>query len=300
MDKKIIITGGTGLIGQHVISTLISDGYDVYATYSREKPNIDNVTWIKCDILNYNDINNLFLCVNASYLMHLAWVVEGDFFNSNLNFDFIVSGINILKAFKLHGGKRAIYTGTGTEYDYSQYPINENYRLKPQSIYASCKNSLREIAEVYCKNNNIEFLWCRIFNVIGYNKNKTRLTAYIINNLLEDKEVTINNGNFFRDYIYTKDLAFYLVELLKTNTQGAINVCSGTAVKLEDYAIKIAKLLNKEHLLKINTNTHDKNIVNYLGNNNKLLSIVEKEPKYSIDSALDDILDEIKNKELIK
>ena len=291
--KKVILTGATGLIGKETIEPLIKDGFEVYALTSKNPPFSTQVHWIQCNLFDETSIKNVFLTVKPQYLLHFAWITTGDFVKSNINFDFVIASLNLLKYFNENDGKRAVYVGTGTEYAFSDEPMSENTPLEPKTVYAKCKNNLRELAELYCEQNDISFAWGRVFNAIGYDDNKKRLTAYIIDNLLQDKESTVNSGHLIRDYMYTKDLAKMFVKLLESDITGAINVCSGKGMSLREYILKLAEKMNKTELLTIKNIHPDNQSLVYVGDNSKFLSLIDYQPEFSIDTAIDDILNKI-------
>ncbi|MDR2191762.1 MAG: NAD(P)-dependent oxidoreductase, partial [Endomicrobium sp.] len=125
----------------------------------------------------------------------------------------------------------------------------------------------------------------------GHNENAKRLTAHIINSIKNNKEVTINTGSLVKDYIYSKDIAGAFVKFLDGDTQGIVNICSGRAITLADYALTIAKKLGRPDLIKIlNEPTTQPKVI--VGDNSKLSTEVGYKIQYSLDQALDNILND--------
>ena len=249
--KKVIVTGVTGSIGQYIVEPLKELGFEIYGI-GRKDFVTDKFHYIKADINNSIEIKNIFDKVQPEYLIHLAWDLSKGYFHSNTNFDMITASISILKYFKNNGGKKAIYVGTYAEYSFDNIPAKEYDRLEPANIYSKCKNYLREIAELYCKTNNIDFCWARVFNTYGENDNNTRLFPYIISSLKNNQKVSINHSQLYKDYIYSGDAAKILSLIINSNITGIINICSGKGIKLKDLAIMIAKKLGKTNLLELN------------------------------------------------
>ncbi|MDR1123784.1 MAG: NAD(P)-dependent oxidoreductase [Elusimicrobiota bacterium] len=289
-SKKVIITGASGLIGKEIITPLKEAGFDIYAlTIDVNNPVIEGVTWVPCNIFDNKKTKEIFNYIKPQYLIHLAWVVTENYITSNLNFDFLKSSLGLLKFFHDAGGKRAVFTGTCLEYGQKAIPLKENDTIEPLGIYGKCKNYLREIAEIYCTNNNISFAWGRIFYVYGKGEHPKRLTASIINSLKENKPIQVNHAQLHRDYIYTKDIAGALTELLKSDINGIVNICSGKSISIGEYTEKIAKKLGKEDLL-ILKELPTPQPAKIIGNNTRLTEEVKYKIKYDIDIALDEIL----------
>ena len=244
--KKVIVTGINGLIGQYITEPLKDLGFEVYGIGTKYiKTNKFN--YIKIDINNISKLRKIFNQIEPQYLIHLAWDIED--LNSNNHFKLLSSSISMLDCFKECGGKKAVYIGTCFEYKYKRIPLKENDKLNPTTIYAKCKNYLREISELYCDKNNIDFCWARIFYTYGKNESNKRLFPQIINGLKNNQKVSINHSHLKRDYIFAGDVAKAISLILNSKFNGIINICSGKSISLENIAITIAKKLNKLELL---------------------------------------------------
>ena len=248
--KKIIVTGITGSIGQYIVTPLKELGFDVYGIGTRNISTKD-FNYINLNINDHEKIKKVFHDIKPEYLIHLAWDLSKGYFHSNTNFDMLTSSINILKYFKDNNGKKAIYIGTYAEYSFDTIPAKEHDRLNPITVYAKCKQYLKDIAELYCQSNSIDFCWARIFNTYGENDNNTRLFPYIINSLKNNEKVSINHSQLEKDYIYAGDVARILSLIIDSNINGIINVCSGKGLKLKDLAIIIAEKFGKVNLLEL-------------------------------------------------
>lgn len=244
--KKVIVTGINGLIGQYITEPLKDLGFEVYGIGTKYIKTTE-FNYIKTDINNANKLRKIFNQIEPQYLIHLAWDIED--LNSNNHFKLLSSSISMLDCFKECGGKKAVYIGTCFEYKYKRIPLKENDKLNPTTIYAKCKNYLREISELYCDKNNIDFCWARIFYTYGKNENNKRLFPQIINGLKNNQKVSINHSHLKRDYMFAGDVAKAISLILNSKFNGIINICSGKSISLENIAITIAKKLNKLELL---------------------------------------------------
>lgn len=267
--KKIIVTGITGSIGQYIVEPLKKLGFEVYGIGRRDLFT-NEFHYIKADINNSIDMLNIFNQIKPEYLVHLAWDLGVDHYVSNSNFELLASSLNILKYFKENGGKKAIFIGTCLEYKFKNTPLKENDELNPTTIYSKCKNYLRELSELYCSNNNIDFVWCRIFNTYGKDDQMDRLFPFIINSLKNNRKVSINHSQLKKDYIYAGDVAKIISLICDSNINGVINICSGVAISLREFATIIATEMNKENLLELmELDTNSPNII--IGDNSRIL-----------------------------
>ena len=265
--KKILVTGINGLIGQYISEPLIELGFEVYGIGTK---NIitDKFHYIQLDINNSTEIEKIFFKIKPEYLIHLAWNIKD--LNSNYHFNLLASSINVLNSFYKNGGRRAVYIGSCFEYKFKELPLKESDELNPTTAYSICKNYLREISEFYSNKNNINFCWARVFYVYGKNENPKRIFPYIINNLKENKKVIINHSQLQKDYMFAGDVAKAIAFITNSDAKGIINICSGKAISLGEFALIIAKKMNKEHLLELKElETNEPNVI--VGDNSKLI-----------------------------
>ncbi len=288
-EKRVLLTGGTGLIGSQVPEALQSHGFDVYGlTIDRDNPD-SGVHWIKGDVFDAACIDAIFNEVKPQYLLNLAWCARDDYLTSNLNYQFRDAGISLLKLFAKHGGRRAVYAGTCFEYAFKNTPLKEDDALDPQSVYANCKNELCLVASQFAMESGLSFGWGRIFYVYGKNEHPTRLTASIINSLKQNEKVCVRTSQLKKDYLYTKDIAGAFAAFLDSSVEGVVNICSGKALSLKEYATAIARQMNKCELLECATEpTSQPPII--VGDNARLLREVGYLPRYDLETAIKEIL----------
>lgn len=289
-SKKVFLTGGTGLIGKELWMPLAAAGFDVYAlTVDDNMPSVPGITWIKGNLFDDALLAHTFARIKPQYLLNMAWAATGDYQTSNINFEFVRAGLSLLKYFAVHGGKRAVFAGTCFEYAFKDAPLKETDSVNPPNVYAYCKNALRGLAECFCQANGISFAYGRIFYVYGRGEHEKRLTASIIHTLKAEKRVQINHSQLVKDYIYTKDIAAAFTALLDSQTQGAVNICTGKGISLAEYARTLARLMGREDLLDLKTLPTNQP-TSITGDNTRLTREVGFTPRYSLEEALKEII----------
>lgn len=288
-NKKVLLTGVTGLVGKEVIKPLQDLGYEISALTIDDNNPDNGVKWIKCNLFDDNSVKKAFEQVKPTHLLNFAWATTGDYLTSDINFEFVKAGLNLLKHFKANGGKRAVFVGTCFEYQFKDEPLKETDPTNPQTLYAVCKDALHRMAEEYCKINDISFGYGRIFYVYGHGENEKRLTAHLIKTLSNNGEVIINCGRLVKDYMYTKDIAGGFAAFLNSNVEGTVNMCTGKEISLEDYSTYIARKLGKEKYLIIKQEeTNQPPLI--VGDNTRLTKEVGYKIQYSFEQAIDEIL----------
>lgn len=288
-SKKVLVTGATGLIGRELAEPLQNAGFDIYAiTIDEDNPD-NGIHWIKGNLFDEISIKNIMEEVKPEYLLNMAWCTTGDYLKSDLNYKFLSAGVNLLKHFKDNGGKRVVFAGTCFEYKFKDEPLKETDELDAdKTVYTFCKNKLHEIAQYFCKTNGISFGYGRIFYVYGRNEDKTRLTGMIIDKLSRNEEVIIKSGNLYKDYMYAKDIAGAFVSLLNSDVEGSVNICTGKAISIRDFALEIGKQMGKDNLIIFKDEPSNQPPI-IVGDNSRLINEVGYEMKYNLKLAISNI-----------
>ena len=289
-NKKVLITGATGLIGRELSPYMQKAGFDVYAI-TLDDTNPDNgFHWIKGNLFDSHFVEKTIKEISPEYLLNLAWATTGDYLTSNLNYMFLSAGINLLKSFSENGGKRAVFAGTCFEYAFKDTPLQETDPLDAsKNTYTFCKNKLHETAELFCIDNGISFGYGRIFYVFGHQENKSRLTGVLLDKLSRGEEVLIKAGPLQKDYMYTKDIAGAFTAFLDKDVRGVVNICTGRAVSIKDYCLLFGRKLGCEHLLNFADDCAGQPRL-IVGNNSRLANEVGFTPAYTLETAIDEIV----------
>lgn len=285
--KKVLITGGTGFIGSKVTDELLKRGYEVHAlVYPPLAPAQENFIQYEMNLMDSQAVDEFLSEHQFESLIHLAWYVGPKCHVSDLNMDWVIATLNLLKSFKEHGGKKFLGAGTCSEYEYKYgYLLEDDTPTDPQTLYGNGKNAVYNVAKVYCKQNEIDFKWPRIFNLYGPNEKPQRLMPSVINSCLKGEDVKVSDCLKFQDYLHVEDTARGIVDVFESELQGAVNICSGQPVQLRTIVNKIAELTDfKGNILwgAVPAAFGDDVVV---GNNTKLKSIGWK-PKYTLEEGL--------------
>lgn len=292
MNKKVLITGGTGFIGQNVVDELLKRGWEIHSmVYPDLLEDINGVTQYKINLLDYNAVEDFFKKHSFENLIHLAWYVGKGCHGSNMNLDWINASLHILKCFSENDGKRFTGAGTNSEYEYKYgYLCEDSTPTDPQTMYGNCKNAFYNIAKVYCKQNGISFKWPRIFNLYGPSEKPQRLMPSVINSCLKGEDVLVSDCLKYQDYLHVKDTARGIVKVFESNFEGAINICSAQPVQLRTIVEKIAQITNFKGKIcwgAIPAAFGDEIVV---GNNEKLKSL-GWEQQYSLEEGLKETIE---------
>ncbi len=292
--KRILLTGATGFIGRHCLPFLSSRGYEVHAVSTRCPMDSSSVIhWHKIDLLNSLQLQDLVTDVMPSHLLHFAWyVVPGKCWTSLENIRWVQSSLELLQAFVVNGGKRAVLAGTCAEYDWRYGYCSERVTpLLPSTLYGTCKHSLQIILDSLSKETGLSTAWGRIFFLYGPYEHQDRLTSSVIRSLLMGEKARCSHGNQIRDFLYVKDVADAFIALLESGVEGPVNIGSGRPVVLKNIIQKISdKINNSDHIEygAVPMSSDDPPLL--VADVSRITKEVGWTPKYELDRGLDETI----------
>lgn len=243
MNKKILITGGAGFIGSHVIRLFVnkhqeSHIYNLDAlTYAGNLENIadlenaSNYTFIKGDIKDINFINSLFQEHQFDTVIHLAAESHVDRSITHPN-DFIETNVlgtaNLLNAFKTiwegnFEGKLFYHVSTDEVYGSLGKTglFTETTSYDPQSPYAASKASSDHLVRAYGNTYGLPFIISNCSNNYGANQFPEKLIPLFIHNIKNNKALPVyGDGNYTRDWLFVEDHALAIDEIFINGKNG--------------------------------------------------------------------------------
>lgn len=294
---RVLITGATGFLGSNLIENLteFEAQFFLLTRNSDNKVDTNNLNYITCDITDFEQVTSVLESIKPTHLINMAWGMIPSDYNHPENFDYLNASINLLHEFQKNGGNRVLSIGTCFEYSWEQALCIEDVTGSNHSnLYASTKNILKDYTTTFCRHYNIASAWIRPFFLYGPYENPKRLVPNIILNLLQGKEVIINNGEIYRDYMYVMDAVMILKELIFSEFTGTLNISSGIPIKLGDLGRKAAAILGREDLLQVKSPAKITNRI-VMGDTTKLEKHFDLELT-EFDSALESTIDWWKNK----
>jgi len=293
--KRVLITGATGFIGRQCLPLLPAKDYEVHAA-SIDAPRQDSAAahWYRVDLLDTRQVADLMKEVQPSHLLHFAWyAVPGKYWTSLENVHWVQASLDLLQAFVLQGGQRAVMAGTCAEYDWDYGYCSERVTpLSPETMYGTYKHALQMMLHAFAKQTDLSAAWGRIFFLYGPHEYSDRLVPSVIRSLLRGEPARCSHGNQVRDFLYVEDVAAAFVALLESEVSGAVNIASGIPITLKEVIYSIADRFNRRDLIQLGAVPSPPNEPGLLvADVQRLREEVKWYPKYGLDEGLDQTIE---------
>ncbi len=248
---KILVTGGAGFIGSHVVDAYIENGHEVVIIDNLSTGKNENINpqaiFFNVDITDTKIIqilsNEKFDVVNH----HAAQIdvrksVSDPIYDANVN---ILGTINILESCIKSGVKKIIFASTGGAVYGEQiyFPANEEHPANPVSPYGITKLSIEKYLKFYNVEYGLDYSILRYANVYGPRQNplgEAGVVAIFTKKLLNNEQPIINgDGKQTRDYVFVGDVVKSNLLMLEENSSAIYNIGTG----IETDVNKLFKIL---------------------------------------------------------
>ncbi|MCG2615399.1 NAD(P)-dependent oxidoreductase [Terrimonas sp. NA20] len=283
--KKVLVTGATGFVGNHVVNALLKKGFSVIASsLSEEKakkqdwfPQVDYKPFDLASASADLDLYQYFCQPDA--LIHLAW--EGlpnykSVFHMEEN---LPRHYAFIENLVINGLKNVSVTGTCFEYGMQEGKLSEEMAVFPDNFYAQAKNELRiRLAQLSVKHP-VTLKWIRLFYMYGKGQNPNSLLSQLQAALERgDASFNMSPGDQLRDYLPIEKVADNIVKIAdQQEVSGIINCCSGNPVQVKEL---VQEYLNRNNAdIKLNLGFYpysDLEPRNFWGDTTKLKTITDE------------------------
>lgn len=240
---KILVTGGAGFIGSHIVETHVAAGHDVVVVDDLSSGKREyvpaGVTFYHMDIRD-PELSQVFELEQPDAVNHQAAqvsvsrAVADPVHDASVN----VAGLaNMLEQAREHGVRKVVFASSCAVYgEPDELPLQEDHPISPLSPYGQSKWTGEHYLELYRRLYELPFTALRYANVYGPRQDpfgEAGVITIFVEQMLDDLPVTIyDDGNQTRDFVYVGDVARANLQALNHGDSGVYNVGTGRAVSI--------------------------------------------------------------------
>jgi len=262
---RVVVTGGAGFIGHHIVAKLLRQGHEVTVIDNLSRPSPRglatlkqlNVDLLKVDVTDHAAIHEALsrlrpdAVVHAAALIDVAESVEKPHTYMHVNAEGTAA---VARAVISAGVGRVIYLSSAAVYGVPQYlPVNEEHPTKPISPYGASKLAGELVLESLAGSlGKPEYVILRLFNVYGPGQNPSSpysgVITKFIHAVMNGKEIVIyGDGEQSRDFIHVEDVAGAVVKALTaTEACTTLNIGTGRRTTINELAKLVMSVAGRE------------------------------------------------------
>jgi len=306
--SKVLITGGAGFIGSHLVDRLLREGFEVTVLDDFSAGKMQNISshessrqfhLVRGDVRDVNLINRVVEDVDAVFheaaLIDVALSVENPLLFNDVN---VLGTLVLLKACLDSHVKRFIFASSAAVYgDLQPAKKKENMLPHPISPYGVSKLAAEHYVEVFNALYGLETVCLRYFNIYGPRQNIEStysgvITAFLGRLLKGELPIINGDGQQTRDFVHVDDVvSANLLALESKNAIGEIfNIASGTSVSVSELATILQQTTNAEHSRAIFAEPRAGDIRHCSGDISKAKELLGYNPKISLEDGLSQLV----------
>lgn len=251
---KILVTGGAGFIGSHIVDTYVNHGHQVVVVDNLSTGNRvylnPQATFYQMSILDEH-LHEVIRDEKIEIVNHHAAQIkvknslEDPYFDVQTN---VLGTIHLLDVCRRTSVKKIIFASSGGAIygEAAQGPLSETHPVYPLSVYGVSKWSVEKYLEVFLKQFGLDYVILRYANVYGPRQDASGeggVVAIFIQRMLMHQAISIYGDGFQRrDYVYVQDVAQANLLALQYSENDIFNIATGIETSVNDLFLRIAKL----------------------------------------------------------
>jgi len=255
---RVLVTGGAGFIGSHLVRELVSLGYEVRVLDNLSRGSLENLGEALSEVeLVLGDVRDPEVVARAisgvDAVVHLAALVDVE---ESIQLPELYTEVNLVGTLNLVKASRRVdsfvFSSSASVYgDPVKVPIPETHPLSPKSPYAASKAAAELYIKTYSNIYGFRYVILRLFNVYGPRQSRSYsgvVVEFVRRALRGEPPIIYGDGEQTRDFIYVSDAVKAIVAALRSKVSGVYNIGSGTPTKILDLAYMVLKVTGAENL----------------------------------------------------
>lgn len=302
MAEKVLVTGGLGFIGSHIVDALIAQKYQVIVvdnllTGKREHVN-PQANYYEMDIRDAKGMEAVFTSEQPDFIIHQAAQasVPASIKDPALDADINITGTLRLLELAVRGrAKKFVFASSAAVYgEPVSLPIQESHPIKPISFYGISKYAVEHYIRVYHDLYGLPYTIFRYANVYGPRQDpfgEGGVVSIFLDRLTREEPLVIfGDGEQTRDFVYVKDIALANVMAIQQESSDTVHLSTGLPTSVNQLVQLLDSLSDKKVVYRYE-NERSGDIRHSYMNNDMAAQRLNWKPQYSLQKGLHETLD---------
>ncbi|HEX2962890.1 MAG TPA: UDP-glucose 4-epimerase GalE [Ignavibacteriales bacterium] len=311
---NVLVTGGAGYIGSHVVRMLLNQGHSVVIIDNLSRGHIEavpeGVKFEEVNLLDYDGLktavsrHEIDACIHFAAFAYVGESVEnpGLYYVNN-----VTGSINLIRALNENNVKKIVFSSTCSLYGNPEHvPISEKEKLNPINPYAKTKYFIEQVLSDFDTSFGVKYAALRYFNAAGADfdgiigeshEPEPHLIPIVLQAALGKREKVMifgddyptEDGTCIRDYIHVYDLADAHIKALeylnKGNGSTIINLGTGTGYSVKEIIESARRITGREIKAVISARRPGDPAI-LIADNKKAREVLQWIPKYGLDDII--------------
>ncbi len=298
--KKVVVTGGAGFIGSHLVEVLAGRGYRVIILDDLSTGKVENIKdlldaenaeFIKGSITDLPLLRELFRGVDLVFHEAALPSVPRSIENPQASHEVNVSGtLNVLLAARENSVNRVIYASSSSVYgDIPTLPKREDMVPRPLSPYAVTKLAGEYYCQVFHQVYGLSTVCLRYFNVYGPRQDPNSQYAAVIPSFIKrtlggNPPIIFGDGEQTRDFTFVKDVVEASILAAESEASGLFNIARGEGITINELARRVISIVGR-NMEPVHQQPRPGDIRHSLADISRARAF-GYEPRYSLDKGL--------------
>ena len=258
---RILVTGGAGFIGSHVVDGFRAKGHEVAVVdnlSAGNRANLDPAIKLYENDIRDESLEDVFKDFQPEIVDHHAAQsnvpasVADPVYDASVN---VLGGLNLLRLSAKHGVKKFVYISSGGamygEPDPGQLPVKESAPVQPLSPYGASKQALEAWLGVYKRTFGLDYTVLRYANIYGPRqgiREEGAVVAVFATRMAADQPLTIDgNGQQTRDFVYVADCVSANIAAIERGSGQSVNIGTGRETSVREIFEALAEVAGYTH-----------------------------------------------------
>ena len=291
---KILVTGATGFIGNHLINKLLENNHTILGLSRTIKSKNNKLNFQNIDLANPESYTEIISDFKPEIIIQLAWqdIPNFSFEKSLLNLKNSVQFLSFI--LRIHSVKKVIISGSCFEYLNPSKECIEGINENPKDYFTWAKLSLKSFIELEQLKCSSQIYWFRIFYVFGPNQRSGSLIPTIINSFKKKELPNIINPFNANDFIYVDDVIDSFLSVINQDVpSGTYNIGSGSSKSVLEICSLLESLMCNTNSMTLqikNLKINEIKTIDFWANIEKAKKILKWEPRVSLKEGLQKML----------